>query len=102
MAADGKRVTSRFWHSICPAVPNTFGLIGLILGLAGCGGYSPVVFPAVSTPDMLTKIVGNPNFKAIDGNSFSNAVMLYPTRTGTSHHSIPVSDYLLSRTVLAL
>jgi hypothetical protein len=51
---------------------------------------------------MLTRVVANLNFKYIDGDSFANAVMLYPTRIASSHHSIPVGDYLLSRTVLAL
>ena len=79
-----------------------WSVYALALGLSGCGGYSPVVFPAVTAPDMLTRVVANPNFKAVDGTSFANAAMLYPTRVGTSHHSIPVGDYLVSRIVLAL
>lgn len=74
----------------------------LALQVAGCGGYAGVRFPAVASTDMLTRVVANPNFRMVDGESFADAAMLYPTRLPSNHHTIPVGDYLLSRTVLAL
>jgi hypothetical protein len=70
--------------------------------LAACGGYVPRVYPAVMVPEMMSQIEANKNFKVADNTSFSNAIMLYPTRTGDSDHRIPVGNYLLSRAVLAL
>jgi hypothetical protein len=74
----------------------------LVLFLSACGGYSPITYQPVVVPDMLTKVTSNKNFKAVDNKSFAEAAMLYPTRTGKTHHIVPVGDYLLSRVVLGL
>ena len=76
--------------------------IATCLLVAGCGGYSSIRYPAVSAPDMLTRVVANPNFKIVDPGSFAEAAMLYPGRCCGTYHQVPVGDYLLSRVVLAM
>jgi hypothetical protein len=83
-------------------VGATFAVVLALPLLSACGGYSPVIYQPVTVPDLLTKVTANRNFKTVDSKSFADAVLQYPTRTGSSYHTIPVGDYLLSRVVLAL
>lgn len=76
-----------------------FLLIGFLL--SACGGYSPIHYQPVPMP-RTQNIVESKNFEAVQTQSFSEAVMLYPTRLGNTYHTIPVGDYLIGRIVTAL
>lgn len=66
--------------------------LSLVFSLAGCGGYTAVTYPAVPVTDF-SRIKEN----KVDVESFANASVKYPTRFGTSYHTIPVGEYLSYR-----
>lgn len=81
---------------------RTISCIVFLLLISGCGGYAAHTYPPLTAEDFLTKVISNNNFKIIDGVSFSKAQILYPARITSIYHIIPVGDYLLAKTTLAL
>ncbi len=79
------------------------GLFALALSAAIVGGCSerPGRLPAPPVENMV-QIYQNPYTARLKADSFMAAVVEYPTRDGTSHHQIPIGDYLAAQIVQRL
>lgn len=74
----------------------------LVCGIISSCMHTSATLHAIPVPDAFTKVVSNPNFKAVDNESFSDAYLYYRGGLPDLYHRVPVGDYLLSKLVTTL